>query len=262
LACVLVLLAKGVGLSPGSIVLSVVLLAIVGFRAVGVGAGPESRRSVTAAQLAVCWLAWVVLMVDWNAAAHSRRTPRFDPARPVACLGDSLTAYGFPETLQGSLAARVVNRGRDGITTTDAMELLPAALADNPQAVVVELGGHDFLKGYGRAKTRANLEQIIRDCRAAGAEVVLMEIPRGLVYDSFHGLERDLARQYDLELVADTPIRLLVFGSPYGPPGMWLPQERRLSDDGLHPNAQGNGLLAKYVAAALVRLYGPEVLKR
>jgi lysophospholipase L1-like esterase len=149
-----------------------------------------------------------------------------------------------------------VNRGRDGITTADAFRLLPAVMRENPQAVVIELGGHDYLKGHGREKTEANLEKIIAACRAHGAEVILMEIPRGLIYDPFHSMERDLAWRHDLELVVDTPIRLLVLGSRYGPPGIWLPASRQLSDDGLHPNANGNRLLARHVASALERLYG------
>jgi lysophospholipase L1-like esterase len=216
-------------------------------------------RGVRIVQLAALWGAWAYFAFDWYVAAHSGRTPALDSTRPVACLGDSLTAYGFPDVLAKQLAVPVVNHGHDGISTSDALRRLPEVLADRPQVVVVELGGHDFLRRRGRQATRANLEQIITQCRSQGAEVVLMEIPRGAVYDPFHGLERGLARKYDLELVPDTPIRYLVFGSPVAPPGMWLPRDQHLSDDGLHPNARGNEVLADFVAATLVRLYGPEV---
>jgi acyl-CoA thioesterase-1 len=87
-----------------------------------------------------------------------------------------------------------------------------------------------------------------------------MEIPRGLITDPFWGLERGLARRYDLELVSDSAIRRLVLWSPYGPPGMWLDPGSRLSDDGLHANARGNRLLAEQAAQALARLLGPEVV--
>jgi lysophospholipase L1-like esterase len=63
-------------------------------------------------------------------------------------------------------------------------------------------------------------------------------------------------------LVADTPIRRMVLWSPYGPPGMWLPKNYHLSDDGLHPNASGNRLIAGYVAAALESLYSAEAIRR
>jgi len=74
------------------------------------------------------------------------------------------------------------------------------------------------------------------------------------------GLERELARQYDLELVADTAIRNLVLESPAGPIGIWTGGPY-LSDDGLHPNARGDTYLAQFVAEALVRIFGRGILK-
>jgi hypothetical protein len=35
-----------------------------------------------------------------------------------------------------------------------------------------------------------------------------------------------------------------------------------LTDDGIHPNAAGNQVLAEHVTRALERLYGPAILKR
>jgi acyl-CoA thioesterase I len=96
-------------------------------------------------------------------------------------------------------------------------------------------------------------------CRDAGAEVVLMEMPRGYMIDPFAGLERDLARQYDLELVPDTAIRHLFLVSPALPPGMWLGGPFLTEDDGVHPNDLGNRFLARSVADALARMYGPAV---
>jgi lysophospholipase L1-like esterase len=254
---------KGVALSPAVLVFGGVLVVIATWRMVSqwrIRNGPS--RTVAAWQIAACWMAWCWLSIDGHFAARTSLSPRFDPARPVACLGDSLTAYGYPDALAELIASPVVNRGHDGLTTSAALARLPKVLADNPQVVIVELGGHDFLKGYQRDEPRANLNSIITACRSHGAEVVLVEIPRGLVHDPYRGLERELAREFDLELVPDTPIRRLVLWSPYGPPGMWLSKSEQLSDDGLHPNAAGNQVLAKYVAAALKRMYGRAALRR
>ncbi|HET6883007.1 MAG TPA: hypothetical protein VFI31_22755 [Pirellulales bacterium] len=133
--------------------------------------------------------------------------------------------------------------------------------AARPCAVVIELGGHDFLKDdsllkrSSRGAVRRNIETIIAAADEAGAEVILMEVPRGFVVDPFAGLERELARTHDLELIADTTIRRFVLSSPVAPPGSWLGGPF-LSDDGLHPNARGNALLARRVLAALERRYG------
>lgn len=61
--------------------------------------------------------------------------------------------------------------------------------------------------------------------------------------------------------LAITMIRKLVLWSPLAPPGMWT-FGPHLSDDGLHPNAHGNRLLADEVAGALVRLYGERIRQR
>lgn len=65
-------------------------------------------------------------------------------------------------------------------------------------------------------------------------------------------------REHDLELVSDTAIRNLVLWSPHAPPGMWI-GEPYLSDDGLHPNTNGNKDLAERVAKALAGMYGEEI---
>ncbi|NQT16385.1 MAG: hypothetical protein HQ582_26745 [Planctomycetes bacterium] len=201
-------------------------------------------------------------MVDVSAFwVKSYQTPSNCLKHLVKCLGDSLTAGmspggGYPKDLGQLIDLPVVNLGQDGITSADALEKLPALVEANPQVVVVELGGHDFLKGFDRATTRANLERIVDACRNIGAEVILMEIPRGFITDPYAGLEREMARRHDLELISDTPIRKLVLFSPHAPPGIWLPRGRRLSDDGLHPNARGRRFLAGEVAKSVARLLG------
>ena len=258
--CVAILLVKRVYCPPGLVALGIVMLAVglargLWFRRQG---GGWHRRVARVGVLGL-WAAWAVMALDWHLSARCGRTPPLDAARPVVCLGDSLTAYGYPDHLDAIVSVPVVNLGRDGITTGDALADLQSILEADPQVVVIELGGHDFLKGKSRAATKRNLETLINACRKAGAEVVLMEILRGVVTDRYASLERELARQYDLELISDTPLRELVLFSPYAPPGMFLDRRRHLSDDGLHPNERGNGLLAGQVACALERIYGPRV---
>ena len=138
--------------------------------------------------------------------------------------------------------------------------MIPEVLALKPQAVVIELGGHDYLRGRSRRETKENLEAMIRAIRETGAEVILCEIPRGFVSDSFWGLERQLAREHDLELVPDGAIRQLVIFSPFTPLGSWT--GRQLSYDGLHPNDAGNEFLADRVSWALRRVYGDKIWRR
>jgi lysophospholipase L1-like esterase len=219
-----------------------------------------------AAEAAVVTTAWLVMTYDWHASASASHRSPLDPQRPIVCLGDSLTSGiepdpGYPEHLAQRLTVPVVNLGRAGISTKDGLKLLPNVAAATPQAVIIELGGHDFLKGHAREDTKKNLRAIIAAARRCGAEPILMEVPRGFMIDPYAGLERELAREEDIELISDTTIRRLVLWSPYAPPGMWTGGPY-LSDDGLHPNAAGNDALAATVAHTLQGIFGDAIVRQ
>jgi lysophospholipase L1-like esterase len=259
-ACVAIVFVKRVDWSPGLIAMVTLLLILTALRAF------TARKSQMPwgkwlAWLGIvgAWATWAGMTYEWQKSAHTGRCLVVQPARPVVCIGDSLTAFGYPQCLQEMISLRVVDLSCSGITTGQAIGTLPSLVEANPQVVVIELGGHDFLNGHSRAATRENLEKIIDTCRSIGAEVIVMEIPRGFITDPFGALEREMARQERLELIPDTAIRGLVLWSPNAPPGMWLKRESRLSDDGLHPNARGNRMLANCVADALTRIYGSGV---
>ena len=225
------------------------------------------RRGSRLATLAIAWTllaaGWTLFALDWWGIGRARQASL--DGRPIVLLGDSLTADMPPEGsyadhLQTLVSPPVINLGVPGITTSKALKILPDVIAARPQVVVVELGGHDFLKNRSREETRANLERIIVEIQAAGAAVVLVETPRALIRDPYRGLERELARRHGLVLVPDTPVRRLVLQNRYSPLDVVFPNSR-LSEDGIHPNARGNRLLAEWVAGALRRLYGPAVEK-
>jgi lysophospholipase L1-like esterase len=188
--------------------------------------------------------------------------------QPIVCLGDSMTSLrvfgGYPGELQKLVSLPVVDEGTCGWSAKQMIETR-SGMADvarhNPQVVVIELGGHDFLRFHGRAATKANLKRIIDASRKMGAEVMLMEIPRAYIYDPFWGLEREVAREEDVELIADTAMRTVFLHSPLLPPGSWLGKPYLTDEGGIHPNAAGNRVLAASVAAALEHMYGPAILR-
>lgn len=204
---------------------------------------------------------WFAIL-RWEDA--SRSVPlAFDKDRPIACLGDSLTDYGYPDELAKLVSVPVLDYGRDGCTLPEAIkDFLPEIERTQPQIVIVELGGHDFKDGIRtRAQIRSDLETIVQRVRSYGGEVVLVEIPRGFVFDPLGGLERGIAKQYDLELISDTIIRRFILFGPNFPPGSWLQKEQQLSDDNLHPNGRGNREFARTVLASLKRVVGPSIDK-
>lgn len=221
------------------------------------GPAPMFRRMERVA-LALSWLALLLFAVDRHDAAH--RTPNVvaDRMRPVVVMGDSLSSserlgHGYASDLRALIDRPVVDFSRPGISADEAAEDLPKLPALKPAIVVIELGGHDYLRGAERAVVRQRLVRLIEASLAAGAQVVLCEIPRGFISDPLQGLERELARQYGLELISDATIRDFVLFSPACPPGMWG-IGRRLSEDGLHPNQAGNRHLAHAVAQAIGRI--------
>lgn len=263
-ACLTILFVKRPYWSPSLCVLTVVMAATAVLRTVPAGSLRPTRPFPYGAGTVLVFGVWIWFSWQWHADGRCSRPLVLDPTRSIACLGDSLTSGvpplgGYPADLAQRLAVPVIDRGQAGLTAQQAVSVLAELVRARPQAVVVGLGGHDFLRGRNRTATRADLETIILTLRGADAEVVLMEIPRGFFTDPYAGLERELARQYGLELISDSAIRWLVLFGPYAPPGRWF-ERSRLSDDGLHPNERGNAYLARRVARALERMYDAGIL--
>lgn len=103
----------------------------------------------------------------------------------LLALGDSLTAgYGLPHE-QGFVAvlqqaidragldARVIDAGVSGDTSAGALARLDWALGDDPDAVIVELGGNDALRGLPPAQMEQNIDAILDKLDARHLPVLL-----------------------------------------------------------------------------------------
>lgn len=106
------------------------------------------------------------------------------PLRIVA-FGDSLTAgYGipraaaFPARLETALRARgldvkVENAGVSGETSSQGLARLDWSVPQGTDAVIVELGANDMLRGIDPAVTRKALTEIVQRLRKRGITVLL-----------------------------------------------------------------------------------------
>src|SRR5580700_3773839 len=165
----------------------------------------------------------------------------------IVALGDSLTAgYGLPDqdgfvprlqaALAGKLApsgiaATIANAGVSGDTASDGLARLDWSVPEGTQAVIVELGANDMLRGFKPEVTRAALDTILRRLTARHIVVLLSGMRSapnlGPEYGTaFERIYPDLAAKYDV----------LIY--PFFLDGA-AADLKLLQHDGLHPNAGG-----------------------
>ena len=179
------------------------------------------------------------LLVAGTGAARAQQ------ARPVAivALGDSLTAGyqlppgdAFPVKLQAALKAKgldvtVENAGVSGDTSTGGLERLDWAVGDGVDAVILELGANDALRGIDPAVTRRNLDEILARLKARGIAVLLtgMLAPPNMgpqFAAAFNPIFPELAAKHG------------VLFDPFFLEGVAAVRDLNLAD-GMHPNARG-----------------------
>ncbi len=178
----------------------------------------------------------------------------------IVAFGDSLTAgYGLPADqgfvpqLQNWLRAkgadvRVVNAGVSGDTTAGGLARIGWVLGGEVDAVILELGANDFLRGLSPAIAAQNLEAIMEIITARNLPVLIAGMPAPLNYGAEYKAEFDLIYP-SLALQFDSPLY------PHFLIGIAQMQAEAMSfiqSDGLHPNAAGVALVVEDI--------GPHVL--
>jgi acyl-CoA thioesterase-1 len=186
---------------------------------------------------------------EQHAAPTLASTPDDRPV--IVAFGDSLTAgFGvepgrnFVDDVQRLLdhagyRYRMFNAGVSGDTTSDGVERMPEVIALHPAIVILEFGGNDGLRGLPVTTTKANLAQMIEELQKSGAQVLLagMTLPRnyGPEYiTSFDKIYVELADQYHVPRI---PFLLDGVGGV----------QRLMQNDGIHPTAQGDAIVARTV---------------
>lgn len=185
-----------------------------------------------------------------------------DDAKPIrmVAFGDSLTAgyrlapsEAFPEQLAKALAAKghavdMANAGVSGDTSAAGLERFDWAIPEGTEAVILELGANDALRGIDPNETRANLDQILTRLRARNIDVLLagMAAPTnwGKDYEArFKTIFSDLAEKHGA----------LIY--PFFLEGVALDVSLNL-DDGLHPTAKGVARIVEGILPQVEALIG------
>jgi acyl-CoA thioesterase-1 len=162
----------------------------------------------------------------------------------IVALGDSLTAgyqlapgEGFPFVLERALKAKgyanvsIIDAGVSGDTTSGGLSRLDWALQPGTDAVILELGANDALRGIDPGIPRDNLDQMLKEIKKRGLSVLLagMLAPPNMGGDygkRFNAIYPDLAAKYGVNLY------------PFFLDGV-AAQSGMTLDDGMHPSAKG-----------------------
>jgi acyl-CoA thioesterase-1 len=204
----------------------------------------------------------VLIMALMTSETAFAQTPAPMPAKPIkmVVLGDSLSAgFGlpaaaaFPARLKKSLESKgikvdMINAGVSGDTTSGGRDRLDWSVPEGTQAVVLELGANDALRGTDPAVTRAALTDILTRLKERKIAVLLC----GMVAPPNYG--SDYAARFN----AIYPELAKSFGVPLYPFFLeGVAADPKLNQpDGLHPTAEGVEMIVKNILPSVEALLG------
>lgn len=214
------------------------------------GALRSPLRCVAIARLRLLLLAVVILAGCGNPA----QLATLPAGSAVLAFGNSITygsGAGPGDDYPGHLAAisgwQVHNAGIPGETAEEARGRIGTLLAQTrPALVIVESGGNDFLRRRPEALVKEDLRAIVASIRAAGAQVVLVAVPKFSLLGAATGRLPDSPIYAELTGEEKLPLVEGVLAAVLSDPA--------LKADPIHPNASGYHKLAEGVAEQLTRV--------
>jgi acyl-CoA thioesterase I len=201
----------------------------------------------------------LLLLAPATAYAQATAARETKPVKMVV-LGDSLSAglglsapAAFPARLQKALQSKgiavdIINAGVSGDTSSGGRDRLDWSVPEGTEAVILELGANDALRGVDPKVTRSALTDILTRLKARGIAVLLcgMYAPPnyGADYSArFNAIYPDIARQFGVPLY------------PFFLEG--VATEAKLNQpDGLHPTADGIDVIVKNILPTVEAFLG------
>jgi acyl-CoA thioesterase-1 len=204
----------------------------------------------------------VLSMVLVAAGTASAQAPAAKETKPVkmVVLGDSLSAglglsasAAFPAKLQKALKANgievdMINAGVSGDTSSGGRDRLDWSVPEGTEAVILELGANDALRGTDPAVTRAALSDILTRLKARRIAVLLcgMLAPPNYGADyaaRFNAIYPDLSKSFGVTLY------------PFFLDG--VATDAKLNQaDGMHPTAEGVDVIVKNILPTVEAFLG------
>jgi acyl-CoA thioesterase-1 len=195
----------------------------------------------------------VLIMGLMTAEMALAQSPAAGAEKPIkmVVLGDSLSAglglpapAAFPARLQKSLEAKgikvdMINAGVSGDTTSGGRDRLDWSIPEGTEAVILELGANDALRGTDPKVTRSALTDILTRLKARKISVLLcgMMAPPNYGEDyaiRFNAIYPDLAKSFGVPLY------------PFFLKGV-AADAKFNQPDGIHPTAEGVDIIVKNI---------------
>ena len=200
----------------------------------------------------------IVLLAAFCLVFEATAGPAMAAPVKILALGSSLTqGYGLPPGTeftvqlqaalkQAGIDATVINAGVSADTSAGGLARLDWSLADHPDAVILELGSNDMLRGTPPSETEKNLRAILDKLKAAQVKVLLtgMHAQRNLGADyvrQFDAIYPRLAKDYD------------VLFYPFFLDGVALNPKLNQAD-GMHPNPAGVKVIVTHMLPIVKKL--------
>ena len=203
-------------------------------------------------------LGMALMAASWAFA----QAPAAGAGKPIkmVVLGDSLSAglglsasAAFPARLKESLKIKgigvdMINAGVSGDTSSGGRDRLDWSVPEGTDAVILELGANDALRGTDPKVTRAALTDILARLKARKVAVLLCGMLAPPNYGSdysarFNAIYPDLAKSFGVPLY------------PFFLEG--VAADARLNQaDGLHPTAEGVDVIVKNILPTVEAFVG------
>jgi acyl-CoA thioesterase-1 len=176
----------------------------------------------------------------------------------ILALGTSLTqGYGLPPgteftvQLQAALKkdgidAVVTNAGVSGDTSAGGLARLDWSLADHPDAVILELGSNDMLRGIAPSETEKNLRAILTRLKTTHVKVLLTGM------HAQRNLGADYVREFD-PIYPRMAKDFSVLFYPFILDGVALNPKLNQAD-GMHPNPAGVKVIVSRILPLVKKL--------
>ncbi len=200
-------------------------------------------------------LSFLLMACSDEKPIKSNNAKYLESGSKIMAIGDSLT-FGEGANKNESYPAhlekiakeknniRVINEGVSGFTTEDLKERISGLIEKNqPQLILMNIGGNDFLRKTDISETDENLRYIIDTIKAKRIPLVMIAEPKPSVGGLITGLEDheiyiELSDKYKIPLISNVFSEYL--------------SESKYKSDLIHLNSAGYLEVAKEVYKELV----------